>query len=77
MDEQHYPLDEAAIELMAEIDRAEEPLKIEFNRLEAMREGALKYFLRKHDLAGGWRLAENRRELTLKTALAEAVQHGG
>lgn len=55
-----YPLDDATIELLAEIKAAtDRQLLI----LKAQSEGALILFMKQHKLAGPWRVAENGREL--------------
>jgi hypothetical protein len=51
-----YPLDDAAIEILAELDQ-------QARALDVSRNAVLSYFARQHKLAGRWQLAENRREL--------------
>ena len=51
-----FPLDDAAIQILAEIDQ-------QAASLDASRQGVLTLFARQHKLQGQWRLAPNRREL--------------
>lgn len=59
-----FPLDDAAIESLAELDTQERNIGV-------ARTAILSYFLRQHKLKGNWALAENRREL-VKTPAATA-----
>jgi hypothetical protein len=56
-----YPLDDAAIETIADLDAQERNIAIARNAI-------LSYFLRQHKLTGNWTLAPNRRELTRAAA---------
>ena len=51
-----FPLDEAAITLLADI-------KTQMRVLDAQWQGALVLFIRQHKLQGNWQVAENGREL--------------
>jgi beta-phosphoglucomutase-like phosphatase (HAD superfamily) len=51
-----YPLDDAAIELIAELDQQEKQVLVARNSI-------LTYILRQHKLTGPWKVAPNRREL--------------
>jgi hypothetical protein len=51
-----YPLDDAAIGIIAEIDQQMMPLN-------AMLQGALSLFVRQHKLQGRWQIAPGRKEL--------------
>ena len=51
-----YPLDDAAISLLAD-------LKTNINTLNAQWNGALVLFIRQHKLTGNWDVAPNGREL--------------
>ena len=53
---ENYPLDEALISMLAEINQQLVPL-------QAQRQGALVLFIRQHKLQGNWQVAENGREL--------------
>ena len=55
-----YPLDETAIESFAEVDRQEQ---LWAASLSGARSALLGHFCRQHKLSGGWRLADNRREI--------------
>lgn len=52
----NFPLDDAAIESLAELDK-------QTNDIAVARNAILSYFLRQHKLTGNWQLAMNRREL--------------
>jgi hypothetical protein len=56
-----FPLDDAAIETIAELDAQERNVNV-------ARNAVLSYFLRQHKLTGNWSLAPNRRELTRTAA---------
>lgn len=56
-----YPLDDAAIEAIAELDAQERNLTV-------ARSAILSYFLRQQKLTGNWVLAPNRRELVKQSA---------
>lgn len=51
-----FPLDEAAITLLADI-------KSQMRMLDAQWQGALVLFIRQHNLKGNWQVSENGREL--------------
>jgi hypothetical protein len=51
-----FPLDDAAIETLAEFDQQERQLNV-------ARTAVLSYFLKQHKLLGNWSLSPNRREL--------------
>ena len=53
---ENYPLDEASIQLLAEIGQ-------QMTALNAQRQGALVLFIRQHKLQGNWQVAENGKEL--------------
>ena len=53
---ENFPLDDASIELFAEIKRQADSLNDQFR-------GALSLFLRQHKLEGVWRISNNGREL--------------
>jgi hypothetical protein len=53
---ENFPLDEALISMLAEINQQMIPL-------QASRQGALVLFMRQHKLQGNWQVAENGREL--------------
>jgi len=53
---ENYPLDEALIQMLAEINQQLVPL-------QAQRQGALVLFIRQHKLQRNWQVAENGREL--------------
>jgi hypothetical protein len=53
---ENYPLDDALIQMLAEINQQMIPL-------QAQRQGALVLFIRQHKLQGNWQVAENGREL--------------
>jgi hypothetical protein len=55
-----FPLDDAAIETLAEMDQQE-------RQLNAARTAVLTYFLKQHKLKGNWSLSPNRRELVRQT----------
>jgi hypothetical protein len=55
-----YPLDETAIEALMDLERQQQALLI-------AQQTILNYFARQHKLAGGWQLAENRRELVRRS----------
>ena len=50
--EETYPLDDAAIEALAELEQHEKCVQ-----------AVLNYFMKQQKLSGGWTLARNRREL--------------
>ena len=52
-----FPLDDAAIKMIADLHRQMEPLNIAMQSI-------LQYFALQHDLQGKWMLAPNRKELT-------------
>ena len=60
-DPEVFPLDDAAIEILAQTEQQVRDLN---NGAQAV----LAYFLRQHKLTGNWRLAPNRRELILEKA---------
>jgi hypothetical protein len=51
-----FPLDDAAIGIIAEIHQQMEPLQLQLQTV-------LGYFARQHKLKGKWQLAPNRKEL--------------
>jgi len=51
-----FPLDEAAIAMIAELDQQMQPLQTALNAV-------LTYFARQHNLQGRWTLAPNKNEL--------------
>ena len=53
---ENYPLDDALISMLAEINQQMIPL-------QAQRQGALVLFIRQHKLQGNWQVAENGKEL--------------
>jgi len=53
---ERYPLDDAAISLLAD-------LKSQMQRLDAQWQGALVLFIRQHKLQGNWNVADNGKEL--------------
>jgi hypothetical protein len=53
---ENYPLDDAAISMLAETQQ-------QIEALTAARQGMLTYFVRLHKLTGNWRVAANGREL--------------
>jgi len=62
-----YPLDDAAIELLAQFDEQE-------RQINTARNAMLTYFVRLHKLQGNWGVAPNRRELVKQTAAVPAAQ---
>jgi hypothetical protein len=54
--DENFPLDDAAIATISELDEQEKGISIARNAI-------LSYFLRVHSLTGNWQLAANRREL--------------
>jgi len=64
---ENYPLDETAIQFIAEIDA-------EITKLQERQAGGLQYFLRLHKLTGPWRVAQNRRELVKASETIPASQ---
>lgn len=73
MDNEIYPLDDAAVEFIAEKLREIEALKQHAQLLEASLNGALSYFARLHGLEGQWQLAANKRELVRETKPVETT----
>jgi hypothetical protein len=74
-DAENFPLDEATIEILAEVNKtlpkvAEQldALKQQDARLRGQAEGALILFLRQHKLEGNWQVAPNGRELVKQAA---------
>jgi hypothetical protein len=57
---ENYPLDDAALEALADIDKQEQMAMIS---LAGARQGILNHFAKIHKLAGNWRLADNKQEL--------------
>ena len=53
---ENYPLDEAVIQLLADINN-------QINALNQQRQGALVLFIRQQKLQGNWAVAENGKEL--------------
>ena len=66
-----YPLDDAAIGLLAEYDEQERKLVIAADCLNAARSAMLTLFLRQQSLTGNWEVAPNRRELVKKPVPVE------
>ncbi len=66
--QENFPLDEAAIQLLADINS-------QMQQLQAQRQGALVLFIRQHKLQGNWQVAENGKEL-VKAAMP-AMPTGG
>jgi hypothetical protein len=60
-EQENYPLDEASIQLLAEISQ-------QMVALNAQRQGALVLFIRQHKLQGNWSVAENGKELVKQAA---------
>jgi hypothetical protein len=58
-----FPLDEAAIEAIQDLDKQETQLVEASKNINVARNAILSYFLRQHKLEGNWQLAENRKEL--------------
>lgn len=56
MSDEIFPLDDAAVEMLAEIDQQERACGV-------ARQSVLNYFARQNKLGDGWQLAPNRREL--------------
>jgi hypothetical protein len=54
--EERFPLDEHMIALLTQLNE-------QILAIQAMRNGALLLFLRQHDLAGAWRIADNQKEI--------------
>lgn len=73
MDNEIYPLDDAAVGFIAEKLREIEALKQDVQLLEAALNGALTYFARLHKLEGQWKLADNRRELVREASPVETT----
>lgn len=67
-----FPLDDAMISMLAEINQ-------QVQTLQAQANGALILFLRQHKLEGDWRVAPNQKELIRPPALQEvpSVNHNG
>lgn len=59
-----FPLDEAAIESIQELDAQEKRIIDAAKEINVARQAILSYFLRQHKMTGNWTLAENRKELT-------------
>ena len=74
MEPEIYPLDDSAVEFIAEKMRQIETLKQHAQLLEAGLNGALTYFARLHGLEGPWKLADNRRELVRESSPVETVK---
>jgi hypothetical protein len=62
--EEVFPLDDAAIESLAEIDQQERQAASSFN---GARQGILALFAKQHKLQGNWKLSDNKRELVKVT----------
>jgi hypothetical protein len=60
---ENFPLDDAAIDTVAELDEEERKLDITRANINVARSAVLHYFLRQHKMLGNWQLAPNRREL--------------
>ena len=73
MEPEIYPLDDAAVEFIAEKLREIETLKQHAQLLEAALNGALTYFARLHGLEGPWQLAANKRELVRESKPVETT----
>lgn len=79
---ENYPLDEATIGVLAEIKKAQtdfeaQPVVQQVRQhtvaFESQRQGALLLFVRQQKLEGGWRVADNGRELVKDSAPAPAA----
>ena len=60
-----FPLDDAAIESLAELDQQERSIGV-------ARQAILSYFLRQQRMTGNWQLAPNRRELVRQSSTLPA-----
>jgi hypothetical protein len=60
MEQENYPLDDATIELLAEIKTA---IDRQILVWQSQEQGALILFMKQQKLQGNWRVAANRREL--------------
>jgi len=69
LDGENYPLDDASIQMLAEIGQ-------QIQTLNAQRQGALVLFIRQHKLEGNWQVAENGRELVRAPALQPTAIRG-
>lgn len=63
-----YPLDEAAITLLADI-------RTQMRMLEAQFQGALVLFIRQQKLGGNWQVSENGREIVKVQPAASLAQN--
>ena len=64
MSDEILPLDDAAVEMLAEID-------LMGRALMERQQTVLNYFAKQHNLGPGWRLAENRKELVKNNGKSE------
>jgi len=69
LDGENYPLDDASIQMLAEIGQ-------QIQTLNAQRQGALVLFIRQHKLEGNWQVAENGRELVRAPAMQASQIRG-
>jgi len=60
---ENFPLDEALISFLEDVEKARVELEQKVQLLAAQRQGALVLFIRQHKLSGDWRVAENGKEL--------------
>lgn len=67
-DSENFPLDEASIQILAEVNQRLEAINAEGQKLRQMAEGALLLFLRQHKLEGNWQVAPNGKELVKQAA---------
>jgi len=64
--QESFPLDDAAIEAIAELDNQERAVAVARNAI-------LSYFLRQQKMTGNWSIAQNRRELVRSQPAAVPV----
>jgi hypothetical protein len=69
-----FPLDEAAIEAIKDLDNQETQLVEASKNINVARNAILSYFLRQHKLQGNWQLAETRTELVRQATTATPAQ---
>jgi hypothetical protein len=65
--EERFPLDEAAITIIAELRESAKAAQVSLNAI-------LTYFARQHGLKGNYQLADNGRELVLRPAPQGVIQ---
>jgi hypothetical protein len=66
---ENFPLDDAAIEALAEYDQQERTINV-------ARSAVLAYFLRQHKMTGEWQIAPNRKELVRAQTQQPQLQPG-